>query len=490
MIRVAVLSSVLVLGCGGLAADGPSLGSPNADEGSAGDSNDGVQSVLLDEVLGALGQDLLSVNPAERRYMRYVSVSHLRNALDARADRVEPESTADIDPFAAREPGRETLRMAVLKLANSTSTSLAPHEPSVFGWERLFQRIDLRHYGWEGPIELAGQRYADGWEAIVSQALLAVEYAGPDADRSKRMSGARIPWLLADDFVAALASGEAYYELLGLPRTLTELQATMARAPEDDDPPLRAGFDTSAVSHHPRVVERRGSQNRRGAYWQALDFASASRGELIFSEPTTIVPDATEVIFSLPNGLQGYFIADAGGQRVTRSPLSNVALANPAQPDGVLRSPSSCFGCHNGGLIPFRDEVRPRLLAPGGAPLTPEQTQAALDAYPESVVLERLMARDTEYYEAVTVNAQIPLNVEDPVSRVFLGFWDDLGARQAAGELFVEPDVLQRELERLPGVLAPLRAGGTVERPVLAGAYLEAMCRLHGSSTNRPAACE
>jgi hypothetical protein len=489
MMRLGMLSSVLVLGCGGLAADGPSLGSPNVDEGGAVERGDDVRSVLLDEVLGALGQDLLSVSPEERRFMRYVSVSHLRNTLDPMIDRVEPESTAGTDPFAARESGRETLRTAVLKLTNSTSKSLAPHEPRVFGSERLFQRIDLRHYGWDAPLELAGQPYADGWEAIVAQALLAVEYVGPDAERLRRMSGARVPWLLADDFVAALAGGDVYYELLGLPDTLTELQETMARAAAEE-PPLRAGFGTSGVSQNPRVVERRGSPNRRGAYWQALDFASASSGELIFSLPMSVVPDATEVIFSLPNGLQGYFIADASGQRVTRSPLSNVALSDPAQRDGVLRSPASCFGCHNGGLIVFRDEVRPRLLAPGGPALTPEQTRAALDAYPEPVVLDELMERDIEFYESVAVNAQIPLNVQDPVSRVFRGFWDDLGARQAAGELFVGPDVLQRELERLPEVLTPLGAGGTVERPTFADAYVDALCRLHGASTNRPAACQ
>jgi hypothetical protein len=54
----------------------------------------------------------------------------------------------------------------------------------------------------------------------------------------------------------------------------------------------------------------------------------------------------------------------------------------------------------------------------------------------------------------------------------------------------VEPDVLQRALERLPGVLMPLRVGGTVERPTFADAYLDALCGLHGASMNRPAACQ
>lgn len=87
-------------------------------------------------------------------------------------------------------------------------------------------------------------------------------------------------------------------------------------------------------------------------------------------------------------------------------------------------------------------------------------------------------------------SAQIPLHIPDAVSRVFLGSWNDLGPRQAAGELFVEPDVLQRELVRLPGVLTPLRAGGIVERLDFASAYLDALCQLHRSSRNPPAACD
>jgi hypothetical protein len=458
-----------LLGCGGLAADGPSRGGPGLDAPS--------EFSLLDQTLTAMAEDLESVARDERRYMRYVTVSHLPATFDDRSDRAETAASSI-------EGAREVRRLSVTKLVNSTSTQSAISRPIAVGRERLYQRIDLRVYDWQRPARVEGQAYRNGWEAIVSRARHAVELEGPAADRLKEMADARVPWLMADDFVATVSSGEVYYALLQLPPTLIELQGrwltTMSGLPIER---YRAGMARSGLSFNPRMVERWG--NTQGSFWQALDFAEAERGQTIFSNPLVSDADATEVIFALPNGLRGYVLTDVTGQRVAVSSLPTAVITDPSQPDGVMRSAASCFACHNGGLLPFEDQVRERVPE-----LSPDLTDPVLMLFPEPGVLDQFIQEDDARYFAALGATGVPAGIEDPISRVDRGFWEELGLRQAAGELFVDSGVLRAELPRLPDAIASLGApSARVARAAFSAAYREALCRLHATAENRPLGC-
>jgi len=489
---VALSTSLALSACGGLAADGPAQSGPTGEsperdpdgldperDGDAArpDAEGGASESLLDRNLSAMLDDLRGIDAEQRRFMRYVTLAHVRNSFDDRSDRANT-AASDI------EGARDVRRLAVTKLVNSVSRASGIARPMSIGRERTYQRIDIRDYGWELPSSVLGRRYPDGWEAIVAGAAQPVVFAGPAADRLRELSRTDVPWLLADDFVATVASGDVYYELMGAADTLQGLQMQLAQTLGD---PLlevyRAGSTFSALSFSPRVVERRGG--RESGLWQALDFADAERGLAIFTDPLSVVPDATEVIFSLPNGLRGYFVADATGRRTAVSPLPTSVISDPSQPDGVMRNAASCFNCHNGGLIPFRDEVRER-----SASLPPDQQASALALFPEPGVLESLANGDDDRYFRALAAADVSAQMEDPISRVHRGFWDELGPQQAAGELFVEPRVLAGEASRLGGALPALAAPSTrIPRTEFATYYVEALCRLHRASENRPAGC-
>jgi hypothetical protein len=196
------------------------------------------------------------------------------------------------------------------------------------------------------------------------------------------------------------------------------------------------------------------------------------------------------VIFSLPNGLRAYVVTDGAGQRVPVSSLPTSVISDPLQPDGILRNPASCFSCHNAGLVPFSDQVRERLPALPPEQLPPEQLALALATFPEPGVLDGLAEDDDARYFLALQAAGVPAGIIDPISLVYVGFWDELGPRQAAGELFVEPGVLLSELSRLPDALAPLASpSGLVARGGFASAYVRALCILHAASENRPSGC-
>lgn len=501
---VALSTCVALSACGGLAADGPSQnelvpGGPETEPSADARERNGrdperdrpgrdrsepapasespLDDSLLDDTLSAMIDDLSSVPPDERSFMRYVAVSHVRNIFDERSDRA---STAASD----LEGARDVRRLAVVKLVNGTSTSPVVARLPPTGRERLYQRIDLRAHGWDSPVAVGGQGHRDGWEAIVAHAAQAVPFDGPEAELLRDMSGSDVPWLMADDFVATAAAGDVYYELMRAPETLDGLQRQLAEA--SGDPLLevrRAGLGFSLLSFNARMIERRGGPE--SGLWQALDFADAARGQTIFSDPLSLAPDGTEVIFSLPNGFRGYFIADGAGRRTPVSPLPVSVITDPSQPDGVMRNGASCFSCHNSGLIPFRDQVRE--LVPS-LPLA--QQAPALEQFPEAGVLEALARDDDRRYLDALLAAGVSAEIEDPISRVYRGFGEDLGPLQAAGELFVEPAVLAREVSGLPGALAGLASpSARIGRAAFTSVYVQALCRLHAASENRPRGC-
>jgi hypothetical protein len=346
------------------------------------------------------------------------------------------------------------------------------------------QRIDLRAYGWDRPVSVDGVQYADGWEAIVAHAALAVELQSEGPDAFPGLSGTRVPWLFASDFVAAASSGNTYYELLGLPETLAELQQWWAPAGSGVPPTHRAAFETSGESLSTRVVERR-QRSEGGAYWQTFEFSSDARGAAVYEDPLGFVPDGSEAMFTLPNGLHGFFIADESGRRVTQSPLWPDAIVDWSEPDRIMRNASSCFSCHNVGTIHFKDELRSQWEE---APIDPKR-QAVLDLYAVPDVLGQYQLDDNEAYAQAAEAAGVPRSIPDPVTRVYLEFWyGKVLTAQAAAELLVTPAQLRARMNELPEWLQLLDVVG-LARADFNAVYLEALCTLHQTDQVVPARC-
>jgi hypothetical protein len=425
----------------------------------------------LDETLALFLRDLEAQPEEAQPFTRYFSIA---NSITA-----GPETGLSTSPLAI-ERGRSGLS----KLVNSLSSLAVATAPSSIDPDGVFYRIDLRSYGWDRPITVDGVPYTDGWEAIVGHASLAVEYRGPAADPLARRSGTSQPWLFGDDFVATAAAGNLYYELLGVPNTLAELQQQLGESQSPS--PQRAAFENSGYSMHARVVERRELASGRTS-WQAYNFGSEERGLAVFSAPLDFVPDATEVIFELPNGLNGFFLANEQGERSPTSQLSREAAMDPAQLDGNVRAGVSCFSCHNGGLITFTDQLRDVWLPAGPAAVEP---QLVLDAYPPASELSEALTTDAAAYSAALEQAGVA-RAPDGVSRLYLDFYAGLvDQARAAEELFTTPETLTTEMLRLPGSLFPLGgATRTLPREVFLRSYRDGLCVLHENALNKPVGC-
>lgn len=141
---------------------------------------------------------------------------------------------------------------------------------------------------------------------------------------------------------------------------------------------------------------------------------------------------AGEVIYSLPNGLQGYMLTNAkqtilqrqGGPVFARSDLDQRLDAadpvivrdrdNPAS--AIISSGISCFRCHSAGLLPVVDQVRDavtRNAAQYGA-----DAQVILKVYKPKADLDAAMKAENDRYQAVLVKLGVtaPATSKDPIS--------------------------------------------------------------------------
>src|SRR5262249_20202475 len=143
-------------------------------------------------------------------------------------------------------------------------------------------------------------------------------------------------------FVATASRPPLYHDLLQLPKTARELEQKLGVDVADDfrkDKLARAGFARSGVSGQNRLVERHDALY--GAYWKSYDFlpdngrANLPRLPLgpldLFSKgqhpyaAQAFRQDGGEIIFNLPNGLQGYLLVNAKDERIDAGPIAVVS---------------------------------------------------------------------------------------------------------------------------------------------------------------------
>jgi hypothetical protein len=187
------------------------------------------------------------------------------------------------------------------------------------------------------------------------------------------------------------------------------------------------------------------------------------------------VHDGGEHIFSLPNGLFGYLLTDARGQRIDRGPTSIVR--DPRRPDGAVENGLSCMGCHARGLIPKADQLRAAVRASAAGFDARERRRVEL-LHPEPDSALGLFDLDARRFQEALATLGVDPAAEEPITRVALAYERDLDLAAAAGELGVSPGALGRALERGPEAMAPLKLLGTVKRDAFVAAFPALVQRL------------
>ena len=422
------------------------------------------------EILKAIDEDLTSLSkqvggrPHLRRYLTFGNLIANRQILP------------------------QTIRLhqaAVSKLLNSLSWEAMAVPPFLDPKTQEVMVIDLDRYGWT----------ASAWEALLAVYPYGLSYANDPVlvrvENSVRAHArTRLPYLRADWFVATASRPPLYDRLLKLPATLAELERERLRIDFEEnfrlDRLVRAGMITSGVSRHNRMVERHPTPF--GAYWRSYDFQSSQdRGNIVLFPlgpnfvgnpyPTRAFEHAGgELIFNLPNGLQGYMLADAKDRRLdAAAPVAIVRDLRERAGTPEVVNGLSCIGCHARGMRNFNDQI----LGNSGTFTGDELAKVQLLFKPQEQ-MDRLLRQDEERFmraaeEATGVYLMVGDDAKakirdfpEPIEEVARLYFKDLKPAQVSAEIGVSPDVLQgaiggnRKLRSLG--LEPLLRAGALKR--------------------------
>jgi serine/threonine-protein kinase len=251
----------------------------------------------------------------------------------------------------------------------------------------------------------------------------------------------------------------------------------------------RAGFATSGVSGQNRLVERH--ESPYGAYWKSYDFKSNDGAGNLFRFPLGPVfrrnpypqqafqHDGGEMIFHLPNGLQGYLLTNAKDERIDEGPIEVVSDALRTSGTAKILNGLSCMACHNHGMKKeFRDTVR------DGTGVLGEAREKVKRLYPRQADMDKLLNEDEERFMQALDRATARFlkvgpnkdkdlrDFAEPIGVIARQYiLRELGLDEAAYELGL-PDAKGLQLaltanERMRELgLLPLAKGGTIKREV------------------------
>ena len=419
--------------------------------------------ITYDAMLTTIQRHIASLDPFDRPFARYFSLTHLYNAGES------PDAL-------------NIYRMALSKLINSLSWRGDIINPHPIDAAKTIFYVSLFEYEWDAE---------DVWTQLEAVYPYRLEFnAETRPVLHKKLTDLReemdceVPFMQVDWFLATASLPPLYHDILGLPDTDRELEdkldvdvaRNIALAPGRRV--WRAGFNDSGPSKHNRVVERHRSGH--GAYWKSYDFAGSAGVRNIFTHPLGFQHDGGEVIFHLPNGLQGYYISDDLGNRIDAAPLSIVS--NEAASDKVVRNGLSCIGCHTEGMKTFTDTVRGVI----------EQTRNpsydrdhALRLYVSQEEMDGYVSADMDIYkDALEATGNVFGGIIEPVSYGAEAFQGALDASHAAAAIGMEEEIFLRKirsessLQRLG--LTGLLSGENVKRDVWESNFSDVIACVYG----------
>jgi hypothetical protein len=396
--------------------------------------------------LSLMVADLKALGPdAPPSDIRYLDLSHYANA---------GHGQRELDLY----------RDAVSLAMNTLSRSRAIKLPQAVDPQSLLFRIRLSDYGWT----------PDTWERLVASYPYAVTYdpnsrTFPIDDsplkRLRDQTGTRTPFIQGDWFFSHAVRPPLYYDLLGVPTTLRQLELQLGVDIADDlvnRRVARAGFQSSGASHFNRVIERHSLGDDRGVLWLTHDFDAGTGFSNIITHPLDFRQTSSEILFSLANGLHGYVIVDAAGTRLDKAPSAAVQDARAG--DLAIESGISCINCHaQVGTNVKHDELHELATL---ATTNLETANAILALYKDDATLDGLFSQDRARYQTAMSATRLHSFTEGSAHELDRAYASLLNSKQVAGVLGIEEQQLLSTINAFPGVFPPevlaLRIPGSV----------------------------
>lgn len=259
--------------------------------------------------------------------------------------------------------------------------------------------VDIRDPGWS----------AAAWEKTFAQQTYFQANWLPAKEWAELLAatGSAYPIVRADQFIVLATLDPGYYDLLDLPRTQKELLAKLKVSFADNaaigsDLAGNVIRDLTVTQNNRRLVRLRGVRTT----WISFDVENGKGRKNVLKqlgkpadnekekELHELDADGNEIIFELANGLHGYWLNNAAGNRVAEVPAKIAKDDNYR--DRTVKAGRSCITCHANGMQPFRDHFS-EMLETGGVGLRglDKRTSLQLNRFYDQFRLQPLVQVDS-----------------------------------------------------------------------------------------------
>lgn len=404
--------------------------------------------IALGDMLKDINADLESQPESRRPFLRYLTLGNLYNITAKDGNPAESDAMMD------------TYRAGMSKMLNCLSYSAKITVPQPIDEARTCFRIDIRDYTIKPAM----------WEKIAN--FYPYGLKGVSArfeNRIKDMTGSEQAYMRADWFTFATSQPPLYHEILELPETEQEFEKKFGVDTLENlrnRQAVRASFFPSGVSQTNRLVERHDLGTHAGAYWKSYDFTRNHAGD---KQDLTLAPlgpkeakltedkdlmfthDGGEIVFHLPNGLMGGYLATSAGKRLNRAPIEIVQDKTGFREDGIVLNGISCIACHKHGLNapPTQSlDTMEDQLGSRGASLGSFADQSAIKKlYRPANELQELVKQDVNRFEEAMAQAAPGYKGDEPVGILYRRFLKDILDNQFATEFWTDEKELKTTLE-------------------------------------------
>jgi len=373
----------------------------------------------------------------------------------------------------AKNSGLSDDHIALVKALNSLSWNSdfaemdkVPDSDGLLVWvdlTTLKKRVGGNIESWTEELE---------WKEILKEYRYGFEVDHEQFKDLQNKTGTCMPIIRADWFITNALSPPLYHQLLRIPENEKDLQALLGFDIERNilgGQALRIGFTESQVSARAnRLIERH--PTTYGYYWKSYDFlppnaapgnANAAQSKRLLKEfptgprfndnkfnDTAFDHDGGEIIFSLPNHLQGYMLVQADGTRIDVAPSNLVNDSNLVSGSPSIVNGLSCIACHSRGMIdPPDDEIF------DGANVKGDRLDFVRGLHRRDEGKNRLNDDRERFMEALSTAtkkwslAKDRSSPTEPIYRIAWNFNNgSLGLAELASELGVTEDFLSNKL--------------------------------------------
>lgn len=427
----------------------------------------------LDYIENAMLNDLTAADAGDRENYRYLIAAHKLN---------EGESN-----LAATE-------QAINKTINSISLDRDIFKAVAVDPKKVVWRIDI------DELDIN----ANEWKLIEAADTVKIQSKTSRGELISALTKASTPWFHFESFSDITQKAEVYHALLDIPPTFAQFAANQGVDFAGD---LKDGEATVGCFEGSSIGAALGDRmvahfdSRDGDFWITFDPLALNGDQTrnCFKNPLLAATGsqrtfnfaASEVIFTLPNGMPGYALFAAGGsnqdvrnnqgQIVRRRDLAPNARANAAPltivadnqaPVGVgpeIKNAVSCHRCHAGGILPFRDQVR-SAVQQSASEFNAQDFELILETFKAQREIDETIKESNDGFQGALRKAGVDIAARDPINQFRDPFKLGWNLKRASSFLFLTEQQMQQAINQSQTAraeLAPLLApGGSVNADV------------------------